>query len=241
MDPARVDVTIFSGGLGTRLGGQARKIPKALVDVHGKPFLEIVLDQLARQGLRRFILCTGYLGEQIRSHFSAYGGGEVFFSQEARPLGTAGALELADTLLKSERILVANGDSFAPSLDAGSLIQFHEGVGAQATVAVIEADSRRDGGYVTVDENRRVMRFSEKEYRAPCYISAGVYVFEREILDRIPAGRFLSLEKDLLPSLPAGVFYGYPCAGSLHDIGTPERLEAFRHYWRENKVIGIGN
>ncbi len=224
-----MDVAILCGGQGTRLQSAVPNIPKPMVDIHGKPFLEILIERLRHQQFSRFILCTGYMGDRIGRHFKKCEGLSILISQEPKPLGTAGALKHSANLLEGDSILVMNGDSFCPSLDYAAMAERHERFGGLATIAVTAAGERHDGGYISADENGRVLSFAEKTYKSDRYLSAGIYIFDRSLLDRIPEGVFYSLEQDLFPRLSEG-FYIYPAEGKVYDIGTPERLEEFRRF-----------
>ncbi len=229
MSASRPDVVILCGGQGTRLKSAVPNIPKPMVDIHGKPFLEILIERLRHQQFSRFILCTGYKGDRIGSHFKKCEGLSILISQEPKPLGTAGALKHSANLLEGDNILVMNGDSFCPSLDYAAMAERHGRFGGLATIAVADAGERYDGGYIRVDEKDRVLSFTEKAYQSNRYLSAGVYILKRSLLDRIPENTFYSLEQDLFPRLPSS-FYAYPIKGRVYDIGTPERLEEFRRF-----------
>lgn len=105
---------ILAGGLGTRLRGIVEDRPKSMALVSDTPFLECLILQLGRHGLTDIVLCIGYLGEQIKRYFDDGGrwGVHISYSQEKEPLGTAGAVKLAEGLIKDENFLVMNGDSF---------------------------------------------------------------------------------------------------------------------------------
>lgn len=202
--------------------------PKPMVMIGDRPFVDLVIAPFVRQGCRRVIFCTGYLGD----HFPRWYEGrarsfEALFSREAAPLGTAGALAQAAGLIRSAACLVANGDSLC-DIDPDRLLAFHDASGGCATVAVTPGGARTDVGFVTMDGNARITGFSEKQpgTAAACH-NAGIYVFDRPLLEQLPATRPYSIETDWLPTLlPRGV-YGFACRAPLHDIGTPERLARF--------------
>lgn len=218
---------ILCGGLGTRLRPALPDKPKPMAEVDGRPFLDILIDSIARQDVRRFILCTGYKAEQIAGHFTAHRGREYVFSHEKEPLGTAGALKLCAPLCAGENFLAFNGDSICP-LNLSELIQAHRRFSALATLAVVPAGDRPDGGRVDRGPDGTVRGFLEGGLGPERLINAGVYVFDRKIFDHIPAGKPSSLEKDILPGLAGRGLYAHPCAEQLFDIGTPQRLSDFR-------------
>lgn len=225
---SNIDAVILCGGLGTRLRtALSEDTPKPLAEVNGRPFLDILIDFAARQSLRRFILCTGYKAQAIQRHFTPRPGREYVFSQEPEPLGTAGALKLSEPLCRGEDFLVLNGDSICP-LDLRALLRAHRSHSALATLSVVPAGERPDGGRVDFDRDGAVQGFSEGAPGAERFINAGVYAFSRKIFGHIPTGRASSLEKDILPSLAGRGLYAHPCSEKLYDIGTPQRLLDFR-------------
>ena len=198
-----------------------------MVPIHGKPFLEILIENVSAHGFNRFILATGYRGDVIQEHFRYYDRVQIIFSAECEPLGTAGALKNCGGIISSDTIVVMNGDSLLSRLDYKSLLEFHERSAGIATVAVTKALERRDAGFVTFDEGGRVISFAERKWSTHSYINGGVYTFRREILERIPLGRAYSMERELLPGLAKDQFYAYLASSRCYDIGTPERLGDF--------------
>lgn len=226
--PAPPDVVILCGGLGTRLRAVVSDRPKPMADVGGKPFLELLIDEAERQGFKRFILCVGHRAEFIRDYFSGRQDVAIEFSEEPEPLGTGGALKLCETLLETPTTLVLNGDSFC-AVDLRGFLTFHRVQHGVATIAVVDAGERRDGGVVHVSPSGRVVRFAEKaQPEGRAWLNAGIYALERRVFALIPEGRASSLEKDVFPVLVPKGLYAFPSTKPLHDIGTPERLEEFR-------------
>src|ERR671910_3457055 len=120
-----LSVAVLAGGLGTRLRPVVSDRPKALAEIHGRPFLAYLLDQLSTAGCSRVVLCTGHLGEQIERAFDKrYRNLQISYSRETRPLGTGGALRLALPDLLSDPVLVMNGDSFCAT-DLTSVRDWH--------------------------------------------------------------------------------------------------------------------
>jgi NDP-sugar pyrophosphorylase family protein len=197
--------------------------PKPLAPVGDRPFLELLIRQLREQGIRQLVLCTGYLADQIEAEFRDGRdlGVAIEYSKEIQPLGTAGAIKLAETLLQSvSEFLVMNGDSFL-EIDFGHLIRFHRAHGGLATVAVVSVENAGRYGTVLADSRHRVAAFSEKTGNdAPGLINAGVYVFSGALLDQIPAGPS-SLEKDVFPKILDLGVYAAVQRGMFIDIGTP--------------------
>lgn len=223
------DLLVLCGGQGTRLRSVVHDRPKPMAPVGDRPFLEFVIAPLVAQGIRRVILCTGYMSRQVEQWFLAQEHDyELLFSREARPMGTAGALAQAAHLVQSNVVIVVNGDSVCDVHLAG-LLDHHRAIGACATVTLTPATARTDAGCVEMNADTRLTGFQEKgPARTGSFHNAGIYIFDRSVLSRIPAERPSSIETDLLPGLLPQGLYGYVTDAPLFDIGTPERLTQFR-------------
>jgi NDP-sugar pyrophosphorylase family protein len=227
----RVEAAILAGGLGTRLAACVADRPKVLADVRGRPFLTYLLDQLAASGVERAVLCTGYRGDMVEAALGARRGAlELAYSREREALGTGGALRLALGELRSKTVLVLNGDSFVEA-DLRELCAVHGAGGALGTLLLTEVEDAGRYGRVELDGAGRISAFREKSAGGRGWINAGVYALERELLERIPAGRKLSLERDILPGwVPLGL-RGHVTRGRFIDIGTPESYAAAQRFF----------
>ena len=219
-----IPVLLLVGGMGTRLSPVLSGKPKPLAPVGDVPFLELLVLQLHSHGLRRLVMCTGFQADQIQQEF---GDGckwnvTIDYSEETRPLGTAGAIKFAERFLMSAaEFVVMNGDSFL-ELDLRQLIRFHRENAGWASIAVRRVPDAARYGTVHVGGQNRVVRFSEKlGIQEPGLINGGVYVFNREVLQHIPDGPS-SLEKDVLPGLLEHGVFALEQNGMFIDIGTPE-------------------
>ena len=223
------DLLVLCGGRGTRLRSVVHDRPKPMAPVGARPFLEFVIDPMAAQGIRRVILCTWYRSQQVEEWFLAQEHDyELLFSREARPMGTAGALAQAAHLVQSNVVIVVNGDSVCDVHLAG-LLDHHRATGACATVTLTPATARTDAGCVEMNADTRLTGFQEKgPAKLSSFHNAGIYVFDRSVLSRIPAEHPSSIETDLLPALLPQGLYGFVTDAPLFDIGTPERLTQFR-------------
>jgi D-glycero-alpha-D-manno-heptose 1-phosphate guanylyltransferase len=215
---------LLVGGMGTRLRSVVPSAPKPLASVGGQSFLELLVRQLRYQGIRRLVMCSGYLADQIENKF---GDGRAWdltieYSREEQPLGTAGALKLAQHHLEEvPDFLVMNGDSFL-EMDFGQLLRFHRERRGLASMAVVSVQDAGRYGTVQVDASSRVIGFTEKTgAAAPGLINAGVYVFNRAIFEHIPEGP-TSLEREVFPSVLDRGIYALEQRGMFIDIGTPE-------------------
>ena len=248
-DLASATAVILAGGLGTRLRSVVADRPKVLAPVGGRPFLSYLLDQIGAAGIRRVVLCTGYLGAQLRAAFgSSYGGLALVYSHEAEPAGTGGALRIAREHILSSSILVMNGDSYCDA-DLFDLWEWHHVHPAHITVVTTTVDTvvtttvdhASSFGRVEVDSADRIRRFAEKcADQRPGRINAGLYLMHTALLERIPDGRPVSVENELFPLwVDAGGVFAYPTPGRFIDIGTPERLagaEAFLRGLRSGRT-----
>ena len=215
---------LLVGGMGTRLRSVVPSTPKPLASVGSQSFLDILVRQLGAQGIGRVVMCTGYLADQIEGEF---GNGrrlniEIEYSKEMSPLGTAGAIKLAQSHLKDAAdFLVMNGDSFL-EIDLRRFARFHREHDGLATMDVVGVDDASRYGTVEVDARGRVTGFLEKAGSdRPGLVNGGVYLFNRQVLELIPDGP-ASLEKDVFPRLLSQGVYALEQRGMFIDIGTPE-------------------
>jgi D-glycero-alpha-D-manno-heptose 1-phosphate guanylyltransferase len=229
-------VLILAGGLGSRLVSTVADRPKVLAPIAGRAFIDILLDKLMEQGLKRFILSVGHKKEQLYAHFENHAWKSlVSFSPEDSPLGTGGALWQARQQLNPGAFFVLNGDSFCP-VEYGKMIRFHQELRSACTIAVVQTKSRNDFGSVRLEPDKRITQFSEKIAEAgEGWINAGIYLFEPSIFNYPVPSPIFSLEKDLMPWLiEHSPVFGFPTEGVLMDIGTPERFVQAQQYFRQS-------
>lgn len=217
------DVVILCGGKGTRLKAVVSDRPKPMAAVNDKPFLQLLLEYAAGFGLKRFILCAGYMGDVIEKHFSGpVPGFSVAVSREPEPLDTAGAVKNAEPLITTSRVLVMNGDSIC-RIDLRAFMDFHLSRRAKATVAAARVADAGSFGSITMEADGRILAFREKTGAGTGYVNAGIYILEKTALAAVPPGVKYSMERELLPALiRGGGVYGYATESRLFDIGTPE-------------------
>jgi mannose-1-phosphate guanylyltransferase len=221
-----MQAVILVGGEGTRLRPLTSTLPKPLVPLVDRPFIVYMLEWLRGHGVDDVIMSCGFLADSVRE---ALGDGSQLelslrFVEEPDPRGTAGAVKHAAPMLE-ERFLVLNGDVLT-DIDLTGQIAQHERTGARATLALVPVADPSAYGLVLLDGQRAVTEFIEKpsaEDAPGNLISAGAYVLEREILDLVPEGRKVSIEREVWPLLVGDGLYGYPSTGYWLDIGTPGR------------------
>lgn len=158
-----VACVVLCGGLGKRLRPAVGDLPKCLAPVGGRPFLEYLLLQLRKAGVRRVTLCTGHGSRQVAACVASGSrwGMSVGYSQEKEPLGTAGALKNAEGAVNSSPFLVLNGDSILEA-NLEQLVQFHVARGALATLGLVRVRDEVRFGSVQTDGAGKILDFSEK-------------------------------------------------------------------------------
>jgi D-glycero-alpha-D-manno-heptose 1-phosphate guanylyltransferase len=217
---------ILAGGLGTRLKPRFGDLPKPLAPLGGQPFLLRQLESLARHRVARAVVLAGHGADQLRSELGEHSAGVALeWSVEDEPLGTGGALKLAERFVEGPS-LVVNGDTLAEG-DPWLLERDRWEHGALGAVALYEVADARSRGRVEAGADGAVVRFVEKDdaWTGPAWVNGGVYAFTPAFWREIPAGRS-SLERDVLPAVAArGRLHGRRCAGKFWDIGTPEDWE----------------
>jgi len=224
--PADLDVAILCGGLGTRLRGAIGALPKVLAPVAGRPFLDILLDRLARQGFRRVVLLLGYRADAVTAHLAHAKQRDLDIDTvtEPSPLGTAGALRAALPQLRSDPVLVLNGDSFV-EFDPAALLDAYQRAAAPAALVCVEVPDASRYGALEVDANGRLLRFLEKRPGSgPGLINAGVYLLGGAFLDALVRSDGPSFERDVLERQKPGALLAFRTRGAFLDIGTPESL-----------------
>jgi len=193
---------LLVGGAGTRMRPLTYVVPKCLLPVGGKPLLERTLRYLESYGVTEFVLCVAYLKKQI---IDAFGDGSTFgfqieYAQSETPLGTAGQLGTAASLLK-ETFLAMNGD-IVTNLNIANLLETHRKTGGVATIALKEFGVKIPYGHVVVGGSGNVEAFVEKP-TLNFMANAGVYVMEPRVLELVPKGKPCSLETEVFPQLLA--------------------------------------
>jgi mannose-1-phosphate guanylyltransferase len=225
-----VKAVVLVGGEGTRLRPLTYTTPKPLLPIVNQAFLERQLDWLARHGIDEVVLSLGYLPDAFVEHFpeGTYGGVRLQYAVEDEPLGTAGGIRFAAGLAEvKERFVVCNGDVLT-DLDLTALVAFHDSRGAEATIHLARVADPSAFGVVPTYADGEVKAFVEKPPpgSAPTdWINAGTYVLEPSVLDRVPAGLTVSIERETFPRMLDQRFrlYALPSEAYWIDIGTPDK------------------
>ncbi|WP_057339813.1 sugar phosphate nucleotidyltransferase [Mycobacterium tuberculosis] len=223
----QVDAVVLVGGKGTRLRPLTLSAPKPMLPTAGLPFLTHLLSRIAAAGIEHVILGTSYKPAVFEAEFgdgSALGL-QIEYVTEEHPLGTGGGIANVAGKLRNDTAMVFNGDVLSGA-DLAQLLDLHRSNRADVTLQLVRVGDPRAFGCVPTDEEDRVVAFLEKTEDPPTdQINAGCYVFERNVIDRIPQGREVSVEREVFPALLADgdcKIYGYVDASYWRDMGTPE-------------------
>ncbi len=221
---------ILVGGEGTRLRPLTSGTPKPIVTFVDRPFMGFMLEWLAGHGVEDVIMSCGFLATKVKA---VLGDGSAFgvrlrFVEEPEPRGTAGALKYAEPLLE-DRFLMLNGDVLT-DVDVSAQIAQHERTGASGTLGLVPVADPSAYGLVLTQGDGEVTGFLEKPGRdelkgmTEYLISAGIYVLERAVLDRIAPGAKVSIETQVWPQMVGEGLHGYASRDAYWmDIGTPDR------------------
>jgi mannose-1-phosphate guanylyltransferase len=221
----RVDAVVLVGGMGTRLRPLTLSAPKPMLPTAGVPLLTHLLSRLKEAGITHVVLGTSYRAEVFAEYFGdgADLGLELEYVVETEPLGTGGAIRNVADRLRGDTTLVFNGDVIA-GVDLNELLDCHDKAEADVSLYLTRVADPRAFGCVPTDESGQVLAFLEKDpYPRSDQINAGAYVFRREVLESIPTGRPVSVERETFPGLLAGGgrLIGYISDAYWRDLGTP--------------------
>jgi len=226
-----ITTVILAGGMGTRLHSAVPNKQKVLAEIQKQPFLIFLLGQLVSAGAREVVLCTGHMAEQVHEKLGeTYRSLKLEYSREEKPRGTGGAVRLALPLIKSEIVMIMNGDSYI-NADLNAFLEWFLRKDLAAALILTKVHDTSRYGRVVSAGNGCIQAFKEKgENEGHGWINAGIYLLKKKLVKTIPSGNPYSLEREFFPLLIGKGLYGYRCAGEFIDIGTPEsyaQAEAF--------------
>src|SRR5215210_5149404 len=240
-----MQAVVLVGGQGTRLRPVTYDIPKSLVPLRNRPFMGYMLDFLRRGGLDGAVLSLGYLPDPIQAYLCTkqdLDGFSVDYAVEDRALGTAGGIKNAEQYLDGDTLVVVNGDVLT-GMDLEKAIQVHKASDALATITLTSVEDPTAYGLVEVDHEMLVHRFIEKpaaDEVTTNLVNAGIYIVEPDVMAMIPAGREVSIEREIFPYLQAeGRLRAYVSSSYWRDIGTPRSYLAASHDILSG-VVGAG-
>jgi mannose-1-phosphate guanylyltransferase len=224
-----VQAIVLVGGEGTRLRPLTARVPKPALTLVDRPFLAFMIEWLARHGVGEVVLACGFRPDVLREALGEEGeraGVDLSYVAEPERRGTAGAIRFAADALGErlgDRFLALNGDVLT-DFDLGALVRAHEERGARATLALHPVEDSSAYGLVRREESGEVLEFLEKSGEpVPGEISAGAYVLERSVLELVPPGREVSIEREVFPRLVGDGLRAVALDGYWMDIGTRER------------------
>lgn len=221
----RTDVFVLAGGLGTRIRAVLGDVPKLLAPIGGRPYLYYLLKWLHSFGAKRVVLGLGHRAAAVIDYLqkNSNWGLVVETIVEPEPLGTAGAIRFARHKLRTDPVIVMNGDSFADA-DLCMLLSEHLSKTSLGTLLCVQADEPGRYGRIVLGNDNRIRGFIEKDeaHAAPGIISAGIYVFSSALLDIIANSAAVSVEREIFAQLPAGSLLAFGGRFPFLDIGTPE-------------------
>ncbi|WP_433547365.1 sugar phosphate nucleotidyltransferase [Streptomyces sp. CA-294286] len=226
------EAILLVGGKGTRLRPLTVNTPKPMVPAAGVPFLTHQLARAKAAGVEHIVLATSYLAEVFEPHFGDGSslGLHLEYVTEDEPLGTGGAIRNVAPRLRSgpdEPVLIFNGDILT-GLDIAALVATHRTSGADVSLHLTRVEDPRAFGLVPTDDTGRVTAFLEKpqtpEEIVTDQINAGAYVFRRSVIDTIPTGRPVSVERETFPDLLSSGAHLQGMVDSTYwlDLGTPQ-------------------
>ncbi len=225
------EAILLVGGRGTRLRPLTVNTPKPMLPVAGVPFTAHQIARAKAAGVTRIVLSTSYRAEVFSEYFGDGSrlGIELVYMTEDSPLGTGGAIRHASAMLRSapdDPVLIFNGDVLS-GVDIGGLVGAWRDASADVALYLTRVADPRAFGLVPTDEHGRVTAFLEKPERVEDIvtdqINAGCYVFKRSVIDSIPTGRVVSVERETFPQLLAGgaTLIGVVDPAYWLDLGTP--------------------
>jgi mannose-1-phosphate guanylyltransferase len=232
---------VLVGGEGTRLRPLTLTRPKPALPLVDRPFIRYLAEWLSRHGVDEVIMACGFRADGLRAALGdeLAGGPSIAYLEEPEPLGTAGPVRFAaDSGLLGERFMVLNGDLLT-DVDLTALQRQHAETGAVATIGLHPVDDPSSYGLVRRREDGEVQGFLEKpepDQIDTDEVNAGAYVLERPVIDLIPPGRAVSIEREVFPRLVGQGLFGRRLEGYWMDIGTPERYLQATWDILENRV-----
>jgi len=225
----KISAILLVGGKGTRLMPLTQHTPKPMLEVAGVPFTEHQIRKAAKAGISEIVLATSYKAELFEPYF---GDGEKFgikikYAVETTALGTGGGIKNAAELIEAcDQVVVFNGDVLSGH-DLSSQIKLHQRNNADVTLYLTEVLDARAYGCVEIENNNRVKSFLEKmDNPISNLINAGCYIFNPAIINTIPKGQVVSVERETFPNLIASnaKIFGFIDNSYWLDIGTPAAL-----------------
>ncbi len=221
-----IDVAILAGGLGTRVRGVLGDTPKVLAPINGRPYLDHLLDWLAKFNVERVVMCLGHQAQKVEDHLAKHHP-QIECIIEDAPLGTGGAIQNCRHLLKTSSILIMNGDTWLET-DLGEFVAAHQRDAQDISIICVAVEDVSRYGKLQVNKGV-VTEFCEKDTNDTGFgfINGGVYLMSQAALGLLCETPIFSLENDFFQKLPPESIHAFiPDEANFIDIGTPETLVA---------------
>ncbi len=224
-----MQIAIICGGLATRLGVIAKDIPKSMIKINGKPFLQHQIEMLKKQNITNIILCVGHLSEKIESYF---GNGDKYgvnlkYSYD-KQLGPIGAIKNAEKLLENE-FFIMYGDSYI-FIDFKKMYDFYKNKNKLICMAVYKNENKYDKSNLIVEENSVIGHKDSNIKKEAKYIDYGTSIFNKKSLSAIPKNTFISTEEFFKKMIEKKEISAYVVNKRFYHIGNPEALEEFSNF-----------
>jgi NDP-sugar pyrophosphorylase family protein len=224
-----MQAVILAGGKGSRLRPLTNRIPKPMVPVHGKPFLQHQLELIKPFGINEVLFLVSYLGDQIEDYFgdgSSFGL-KIKYSYEECPLGTGGALKKAEDKL-SDEFLLLNGDTFFP-IDYDKLVEYFSHSDKIGVITIYNNSDKVASNNTAIGVSNLVVNYNKKDSKGMTHVDAGVQVFKRELLNYIPEGQIYSLEEKVFCELiKRKELMAFVSNQRFYDMGSFKELEIIK-------------
>jgi MurNAc alpha-1-phosphate uridylyltransferase len=235
-----MQTVILAGGLATRLRPLTNDIPKSMIRVNGRPFLEYQLHLLLENKITDIVLCVGHLSQMIKAHF---GNGKRFgvnirYSDEGENLlGTAGALKRAEPLLE-DQFLLLYGDSYLP-FDYQAVWSYSRSCPESCVLAVYRNHNRYDNSNVAIVDGLVSAYDKSNPGGKFIHIDAGLSVLRKCFLSRIPANRTFPLDALYKKIIEEKKMLAYEVRRRFYEIGSPRGLIDFERLMRSKPAVAV--
>ncbi|MFA5628920.1 MAG: sugar phosphate nucleotidyltransferase [Dehalococcoidales bacterium] len=223
-----LQIVIIAGGLATRLGKLSVCQPKSMIPINGKPFMEYQLKMLKANGFKRVLICLGHLGSQIEEYFGTGKdfGLDIYYSYEEKPLGTAGALKNAESML-DDIFYTIYGDSFI-SLNFSEALRLFKSNNKRALMTVYKNNNCYSPSNTTVKDNLVIKYDKLNSLFEMNYIEYGVNIFRKDVLAEIPSSTFCDLGSLFNFLIDKRELLAFEVKERFYEIGSIPGLEDFR-------------
>jgi len=230
-------VVLMAGGFGTRLRPLTDSTPKPLLEIGGRPLLEIIIKQFSEYGFRHFFISTHYKAEQVRDYFGCgeKWGISIDYIHETEPLGTAGVLRLLPGDIGYQPVFLMNGDILS-NVNFKEMLQFHRLSGGDCTIAVRQFETRVPYGVVEID-GTRVKNIIEKPSYSN-FVNAGIYILNRSMLEIGESPEYMDMPNYLMGRINSGAKVNvYPIHEYWLDIG--QTTDYLRAQYEVERLVGL--